>query len=52
MTTIVGVVGVRDKRGDNGRRSTSSSGSLTVASGDGNTSRGAVRIYGGNGCTA
>jgi hypothetical protein len=32
------VVDVRDRRGDNGRTSTSSSGSLTLASGVGHTS--------------
>ncbi len=40
-------VGVRDERGDNGRTSTSSGRSLTLALGDGNTSRGAVTIDGG-----
>ncbi len=44
--------GVRDKRGGNGRTSTSSGGSLTLASGDGNTSRGAVAIDGIDGSTA
>ncbi len=44
--------GGRDKRGDNGRTLTSSGGSLTLASGDGNTSGGAVTIDGGGGSTA
>jgi hypothetical protein len=39
--------GVRDRRGDNGRTSTSSSGSLTLASRDGITSKGALTIDGG-----
>ncbi len=43
---------VRDKRGDNGRTSTISNRSLTLALGDGNTSRGAVTIDGVNGSTA
>ncbi len=38
---------VRDKRGVNRRTSTSSGRTLTLASGDGNTSRGAVTIDGG-----
>ncbi len=44
--------GVRDKRGDNARTSTSSSRSLTLALGDGNTSGGAVTIDGIDGSTA
>jgi hypothetical protein len=44
--------GRRDKRWNNGRTSTSSDGSLILASGDGNTSGGAVTIDGGSGSTA
>ncbi len=44
--------GVRDKRGDNWSTLTSSGGSLTLASGDDNTSRGAVTINGIDGSTA
>jgi hypothetical protein len=44
--------GVRDKRGDNGWTLTSSGGSLTLALGDGNISRGAVAMDGVNGSTA
>jgi hypothetical protein len=43
---------VRDKRGGNDRTSTSSGGSLTLASVDGNTSRGAVTIDGSSGSMA
>jgi hypothetical protein len=38
--------GVRDKRADNMRTSTRNSRSLILASGDGNTSKGAVTIDG------